>query len=100
MAALAGALLAANGSVVQATDALFALVALPAIIIGGLDSLKGAVIGGLIVGVAMALTKTYQPQFAPWLGANFENVIPYLLMLVVLLIRPYGLFGTREVQRV
>lgn len=100
MAALAGALLAANGSVVQATDALFALVALPAIIIGGLDSLKGAVFGGLIVGVAMALTKTYQPQFAPWLGANFENVIPYLLMLVVLLIRPYGLFGTREVQRV
>lgn len=100
LAALAGALLAANGSVVQATDALFALVALPAIIVGGLDSLKGAVVGGLIVGVSMALTKTYQPVVAPWLGANFENVVPYLIMLLVLLIRPYGLFGTREVQRV
>ncbi|WP_194411223.1 branched-chain amino acid ABC transporter permease [Microbacterium cremeum] len=100
LAALAGALLAANGSVVQATDALFALVALPAIIIGGLDSLKGAVAGGLIVGVAMALTKTYQPVVAPWLGTNFDNVVPYLLMIVVLLIRPYGIFGTREVQRV
>lgn len=100
LAALAGALLAANGSVVQATDALFALVALPAIIIGGLDSLKGAVVGGLVVGLAMALTKTYQPALAPWLGANFENVMPYLLMLIVLLVRPYGLFGTREVQRV
>ncbi|WP_137846334.1 branched-chain amino acid ABC transporter permease [Microbacterium sp. 2FI] len=100
LAALAGALLAANGSVVQATDALFALVALPAIIIGGLDSLKGAVVGGLIVGVAMALTKTYQPVIAPWLGTNFDNVVPYLIMIVVLLVRPYGIFGTKEVQRV
>ncbi len=100
LAALAGALLAANGSVVQATDALFALVALPAIIVGGLDSLKGAVVGGLVVGVSMALTKTFQPLVAPWLGANFENVVPYLIMLVVLLVRPYGLFGTKEVQRV
>lgn len=100
LAALAGVLLGANGSVVQATDALFALVALPAIIIGGLDSLKGAVVGGLIVGLAMALTKTYQPVLWPWLGTNFENVVPYLLMLVVLLVRPYGIFGTKEVQRV
>lgn len=100
LAALAGALLGANGSVVQATDALFALVALPAIILGGLDSLKGAVIGGLVVGVAMALTKAYQPTAAPWLGTNFDNVVPYLLMIIVLLVRPYGIFGTKEVQRV
>ncbi|MDE0545717.1 branched-chain amino acid ABC transporter permease [Microbacterium sp. C7(2022)] len=100
LAALAGALLAANGSVVQATDALFALVALPAIILGGIDSLKGAVVGGLIVGVAMALTKTYQPIFAPWLGTNFDNVVPYLIMIIVLLVRPYGIYGTKEVQRV
>ncbi|MEV8266130.1 branched-chain amino acid ABC transporter permease [Microbacterium sp. NPDC076911] len=100
LAALAGALLAANGSVVQATDALFALVALPAIILGGIDSLKGAVVGGLIVGLAMALTKTYQPMFAPWLGTNFDNVVPYLIMIVVLLVRPYGIYGTKEVQRV
>ncbi len=100
LVALAGALMAANGGVVQATDAIFALVALPAIIIGGLDSLRGAVIGGLIVGVAMALTKTYQPLYATWLGHNFETVVPYLIMVVVLLIRPYGIYGTREVQRV
>lgn len=100
LAALAGALLAANGSVVQATDALFALVALPAIIVGGLDSLRGAVVGGALIGVAMALTKAYQPTAAPWLGTNFDNVVPYLIMIVVLLVRPYGIFGTREVQRV
>ncbi len=100
MVALAGALFASNGAVIQATDALFTLVALPAIIIGGLDSLKGAVIGGLVVGISMSLTKAFQPLHAPWLGTNFELVVPYLIMLVVLLIRPYGLYGTKEVQRV
>lgn len=100
LAALGGILLAANGSVVQATDAVFALVALPAIILGGLDSLKGAVVGGLIIGVVSSLTSAYQPIYAPWLGPNFENVAPYLVMILVLLVRPYGLFGTEEVQRV
>jgi len=100
LAALGGILLGMSGTVVQATDALFALVALPALIIGGLDSLKGGVIGGLVVGVAMALTKAYLPTLAPALGANFENVVPYLIMLIVLLVRPYGIFGTAEVQRV
>ncbi len=98
--ALAGGLFAANGSVIQSTDALFALVALPALVLGGLDSLKGAVIGGLTIGILMNLTKTYQTAIAPWLGLNFENVVPYIVMIIVLLIRPYGLFGTKEVQRV
>jgi branched-chain amino acid transport system permease protein len=100
LAALAGILLAANGSVVQATDALFALVVLPALIIGGIDSLKGAVVGGLLIGIISSVTSTYQPIHAPWLGPNFENVVPYLVMIIVLLIRPYGLYGTKEVQRV
>ncbi|HHU09855.1 MAG TPA: branched-chain amino acid ABC transporter permease [Intrasporangiaceae bacterium] len=100
LAALAGILLAANGSVAQATDGLFALVALPALILGGIDSLKGAVVGGLLIGLISAITSTYQPIHAPWLGPNFENVAPYLVMILVLLIRPYGLYGTKEVQRV
>lgn len=100
LAALAGILLAANGSVVQATDALFALVALPALILGGIDSIKGAVVGGLLIGLISSVTSTYQPIHAAWLGPNFENVVPYVVMILVLLIRPYGLFGTKEVQRV
>lgn len=100
LAALGGVLLGLSGTVIQATDALFALVALPAIIIGGLDSIRGGVIGGLVIGVAMAITKTYQPEVAPWLGSNAENVVPYVIMLAVLLIRPTGIFGTKEVQRV
>jgi branched-chain amino acid transport system permease protein len=77
-----------------------ALIALPAIILGGLDSLEGAVIGGLAVGVVQALVGNYQRDLAPWLGDNFAVVSPYVLMLLVLLAKPYGIFGTPEVRRV
>lgn len=100
MAALAGALLTAGSSGVETTIALVALKALPVIILGGLDSIKGSVIAGLIIGVAESLTRTYQPMYAPWLGANFDVIVPYLIMIVVLMVRPYGLFGTKEVVRV
>jgi branched-chain amino acid transport system permease protein len=99
MAAVAGTLLASSVGVDRQLW-LIALVALPAIILGGLDSLPGAVIGGLAVGVVEALVGTYQRDFAPWLGANFAQVSPYVLMMLVLLARPYGLFGTPEVRRV
>lgn len=105
--ALAGALAAVGGILlgtapggVEAAAVMIALKALPAIIIGGLDSINGAVIGAMAVGLIEALTKTYQPDVAPWLGANFDVVMPYVLMFAVLLIRPTGLFGSREVQRV
>jgi branched-chain amino acid transport system permease protein len=100
MAALAGALLTAGSSGVETTVALVALKALPVIILGGLDSIKGSVIAGLIIGVAESLTRTYQPEYAPWLGANFDVIVPYLIMIIVLMVRPYGLFGTKEVVRV
>ncbi|HJR39712.1 MAG TPA: branched-chain amino acid ABC transporter permease [Nocardioidaceae bacterium] len=99
LAALAGALLATGAGVDQQLW-IVALAALPAIILGGLDSLEGAVIGGLAVGVVESLVGSYQRQFAPWLGDNFAVVSPYMLMLLVLLARPYGLFGTPEVKRV
>ena len=100
MAALAGALLTAGSSGVETPVALVALKALPVIILGGLDSIKGSVIAGLIIGVAESLTRTYQPIYAPWLGANFDVIVPYLIMIIVLMVRPYGLFGTKEVVRV
>jgi branched-chain amino acid transport system permease protein len=99
LAAVAGSLLA-TGTGVDTQLWIITLVALPAIILGGLDSLEGAVIGGLVVGVVESLVGTYQGQLAPWLGNNFASVSPYVVMLLVLLIRPYGLFGTPEVQRV
>jgi branched-chain amino acid transport system permease protein len=100
LAALAGVLISTGATGVDATVALVALKALPVIILGGLDSIKGAVVGGLIIGVAESLTKTYQTTYAPWLGANFDLIVPYLIMILVLMVRPYGLYGTKEVQRV
>ncbi len=99
LAAIAGTLLATSAGVDRQLW-IVALVALPAIILGGLDSLPGAVIGGLAVGVVESLVGSYQRDIAPWLGDNFSVVSAYVLMLLVLLAKPYGLFGTREVRRV
>jgi branched-chain amino acid transport system permease protein len=100
LAALAGMLIGTGSGGVDATTALVALKALPVIILGGLDSIQGAVYAGLIIGVAESLTRAYQPAYAPFLGANFDVVVPYLIMILVLMFRPYGMFGTPEVQRV
>lgn len=98
LAAVAGAFVGAAG--IDQTTWIQALKALPAIILGGLDSVGGAVVGGFAVGLVEALVATYQGQYAPWLGNNFAVVSPYVLMLLVLLIKPYGLWGTPEVERV
>ena len=100
LAGLAGMLIGTGSGGVGPLDAFIALKALPVVILGGLDSIKGAVYAGLIIGVAESLTRSYQPGFAPFLGANFDVVVPYLIMILVLMIRPYGLFGTPEIQRV
>ena len=98
LAAVAGAFVGTGG--VDQSTWIIALKALPAIIIGGLDSIEGAVVGGLLVGVVESFVAAYQGEYAPWLGANFALVSPYVLLLIVLLVKPYGLFGTREVERV
>ena len=104
--AMAGALSAVAGSLLAISAGVdrriwvVALIALPAIILGGLDSLEGAVIGGLAVGVVQALVGSYQRDVAPWLGDNFAIVAPYVLMMLVLLAKPYGIYGTPEVRRV
>jgi len=73
--------------------------AVPAAVLGGLDSMTGALIGGLAVGVTATLAAGYQDQLA-FLGRGFGSVAPYLVMLLVLLARPAGLFGSREITRV
>ncbi len=76
-----------------------ALLAFPAIILGGLDSTTGAVVGGFVIGVVEELTAGYQPTYASWLGQDFYLVAPYVVMFLVLLVRPYGLFGSRPAER-
>jgi branched-chain amino acid transport system permease protein len=100
VAALAGATLSAGNAALQPSVGLIALVAFPAMILGGLDSPLGAVVGGLIIGLVQQLTALYGPEYLEWAGNSFELVTPYLVMIVILLVRPYGLFGTKEVRRV
>jgi branched-chain amino acid transport system permease protein len=84
---------------VDASVGLGALAAFPAAILGGLDSIAGAVVGGLIIGVVATVTAGYQDELA-FLGRGLGNVAPYVVMVLVLLWRPSGLFGTRELTRV
>ena len=86
------------GGVSNATGVL-ALSAIPVAVLGGLDSTAGAVVGGLLIGVAQTMAAGYQDEIA-FLGRGLSNVIPYAVLFVVLLWRPSGLFGTRELSRV
>ena len=85
---------------VSSATAFVAFGAFPAIILGGLDSVVGAVVGGLIIGIAESAASVYLVQFSNILGSGFSAIIGYVIMLLVLLIRPYGLFGTEEIRRV
>jgi branched-chain amino acid transport system permease protein len=99
MAALAGLFITAYPNVGLASNTSdIAMLAFPAAVIGGLDSIGGAVIGGLIVGIAQALVTDYQQQ-APFL-AGYDTAVPWLVMLVVLLVRPTGLFGKKPLYRI
>ncbi|KAB8185435.1 branched-chain amino acid ABC transporter permease [Microbispora catharanthi] len=76
-----------------------AMKAFPAAILGGLDSTTGALAGGLIVGVTETLMSGYQSELA-FLGRGIGDAAPFLVMIVILLLRPSGLFGTKEPARV
>jgi branched-chain amino acid transport system permease protein len=105
--ALAGALAAVAGVFftsfpspgVDGTTGLAALAAIPAAVLGGLDSLAGALAGGIVVGLVATYCAGYQDELS-FLGRGLSGVAPYAVMLLVLLVRPAGLFGTRAVSRV
>jgi branched-chain amino acid transport system permease protein len=105
--AIAGALAAIGGAFftsfpaagVNNATGLLALTAIPAAVLGGLDSTGGAVAGGLTIGVATTMAAGYQDQIA-FLGRGLSEVVPYIALLLVLLWRPSGIFGSREISRV
>lgn len=99
VATIAGITLASGPAALRPSIGLVALAAFPAMILGGLDSPLGAVVGGLVIGLSQTLTAGYQPTHAAWLGQDFQAVMPYVVMIVILMVRPYGLFGTKEVER-
>jgi branched-chain amino acid transport system permease protein len=100
VAAMAGVTLASGPAQLAPQIEFVALLAFPAIILGGLDSPLGAVVGGLIIGITQVLTASYQHQYFDWAWTGLDKVTPYLVMIIILLVRPYGLFGTKDVRRV
>lgn len=98
--AMFGGVFIGSGFGLDRSAGVVALKALPVVVVGGLDSIAGALVGAVIIATAEALTSAYQPVYAEFLGRNFSQVVPYLVMFIVLLFKPYGLFGTREVERV
>jgi branched-chain amino acid transport system permease protein len=82
---------------VQFTLALVTLKALPVLILGGFTSVPGAIVGGLLVGASEKLAEVF---IGPMVGGAIEDWFAYMLAMLVLLVRPQGLFGERIIERV
>lgn len=76
----------------------FGIKVFPAVILGGLDSVFGAVVGGLVVGVLENLAEFADSQFLNW--GNLFVVAPFYALILILMIKPRGFFGTEEIERV
>ena len=83
----------ANSSLATPAMTEVALLAFPAMLLGGMDSIGGALIGGAIIGLLQGFVATY-------LGGEFVNVVTYMVLIAVMLLLPEGIFGTRKVSRV
>jgi branched-chain amino acid transport system permease protein len=101
--AMAGIVSALGGIVwgsmlgVDVQIAVVGLKVFPVVILGGLDSIGGALVGGLIIGVVESLAAGY---LDPYVGGGTKDFAPYVLMILVLMFRPYGIFGKRQIERV
>jgi branched-chain amino acid transport system permease protein len=96
VALVAGMLWGARNGVQYALTFL-ALKALPVLILGGFESIPGAIVGGLIIGASEKLAEVY---LGPYVGGGIEGWFPYVLALLFLLVRPEGLFGEKHIDRV
>jgi|TARA_B110000263_G_scaffold103454_1_gene90450 branched-chain amino acid transport system permease protein len=104
LAAFAGFFITGGFNTLSQFSFISALRALPAVVIGGLDSIPGAVVGSIIIGLTQGYVAYYQLSFESLIGFSFGSgfsvVAPYLIMFVILIFKPDGLFGTKEVERV
>jgi len=93
LTAVVGGILLANITGVSQSIAGFGLVVFPVVILGGLDSVPGTIVGGVIIGLLTQYVSGY-------VGGGLEQVIPYVVLVLILMLRPYGLFGQVRIERV
>ncbi|HIE08105.1 MAG TPA: branched-chain amino acid ABC transporter permease [Desulfarculaceae bacterium] len=96
IAASIGGLIIGNIGGVQPNLGGIGLKIFPVVILGGLDSIGGAVLGGLIVGIVENLAGGY---LDPMVGGGVKNVAPFVVLVLILMVRPYGLFGRKDIER-
>lgn len=92
-----GGVLLGNINGVSATMATIGLTVLPVVILGGLDSILGAILGGFIIGILQNLAGGY---LDPLVGGGLKEVAPFIIIVIILMIKPYGLFGKGGIERV
>lgn len=97
VSALAGVVVGVVNGVSPALS-FFGIKVFPAVILGGLDSIVGAVVGGLVIGVLENLAHYVDSQFLRW--GNLYEIAPFYVLILILMVRPYGLFGTKDIERV
>ena len=99
LAVIAGVFLAGYPRAIDPNMGLIALAAFPGAVLGGFDSINGAVVGGVFMGVLQTIVAGYESPFSGVIGQNFHVIVPWLVLVLVLLVRPQGLFGTKRVIR-
>ena len=97
VSAVGGVLLGGIRGGVDGAFALFGLKVIPVVILGGLDSVAGAIVGGVIMGVLENLAGGY---LDPLLGGGVKEVAPFIALVAILSVKPYGLFGKVKIERV
>ena len=97
VSALGGILLGSLRGGVDGSLSVLGLKALPVVILGGLDSVAGAIVGGLIIGVLENLSGGY---LDPIFGGGVKEVAPFAALVLILMVKPYGLFGKVKIERV
>lgn len=76
----------------------FGIKVFPAVILGGLDSIVGGVVGGVIIGLLESVSQFVDTEYLGWGG--LYQVVPFYVLVIILMIKPYGLFGTRDIERI
>jgi branched-chain amino acid transport system permease protein len=97
VSAVAGVVVAVVNGVSAGLSA-YGIKVFPAVILGGLDSIVGAVVGGIIIGLLENLAHFVDSQYLHW--GNLYEIAPFYVLVLVLMIKPYGLFGTRDIERI
>ena len=96
MVATTGGVLLATSSGLDLSLSVVVLAAFPVVLLGGLESIPGTIVGGLLIGLSQGLVSASKVSMI----RNMSEIMPYIVLLIVLIIRPEGLFGQKRIERI